>query len=174
MAEHIDQMTFTRAGSLLFTVNTAVDMVDAIHAGVDSYKLKSASGLGLFEPDDSFTIESYGYRMPLGFQTISKPSVPAEIITQFELSAYDGTQYYYFPEVGHNSVIYAPMDNFEVGCGIFIDMASRNIPSTRKYFLRLRMLNFHVSMLNLPSNLNTTSQAIIPFIKIIHNKDLTF
>jgi hypothetical protein len=181
MSEIIDVLTPLLSKCISFTVNNAVDYVDAAYPGVP-YTAKNAHGDTKFQPGDSFVLLSAGVILPEAFTFWKNPALTDEALPFFGIVPYGvtSTDQYYNPNIPGGS-IYLPMENFECVFDVFFDCrAAYDIAHplinlfSEKFTLSLAPFAAmdHISMQNVPAAMNGKVFRAVPFIKIMHNLPL--
>jgi hypothetical protein len=174
MSEIFDMLTLSKARSPRFTVNTSVNSVDVtMLSGVNAFKNIVSSDT--FQGGDNFTLLSAGYYIPEGFTMATPALTSAFACPVLNLNLWDvvdGAPYIISPFMG----IFLPMENYELSINHYANHANY---ITNPY--QINLVNFQldpvhkpqVSMQNVPSALNGTTQFITVFLKVIHNLVMT-
>lgn len=160
-----------------FVVNTAVNSVQVIPEPTNPALMMSGNSKYRFRRGDCFTILSVGYFIPEQFviysmdETINFNSMPI-----IKLYSADGMGYVNLTQFGTDGEFKLPLPNAEISVGVFVDpeiaglsTATFNLYSSFPYLVN----SLQISMINVPAALNGVTVKITPFIKVLHNFQLT-
>jgi hypothetical protein len=177
MSSIFDLLTLKPLYSPYFVVNTAASyvLIQPPSLGAGIYPVFSNSGgVTVLAAGDNINIISAGYVLPESFVMASGAPDPSEFkVPRIILGVKDAgsSSILYIPELGGLGGISLPMENFESGIGLFVNIASI---FSGKYQLygKLHQDDTYlprVSMQGVPASLDATTQLVTVFLKITHN-----
>lgn len=177
--EIIDILTPDNDNLPYFTVNTAVKYVNvASITGFGSPMSCGNAAYKKFTRGDNFIILSAGYFIPERFTIFEYTDV---LTTKYSapimgLLAKVGGLYLPVNTFGNGGYLKIPFPNYEFSLGTFVDTELNNFTtSTFELSLYFTMPSdmLSISMIDVPAALNGEVIKITPFIKILHNLQLT-
>jgi hypothetical protein len=181
MAEKIDILFLPPVAAPFFDVvvaNPSVPIESPVLTPPDYSLLFSTGEQSIFERGDNFTILSCGFILPESFVLSSSPTGTLQKCPRILLGLQEAaaSTVHYIPEIGSLSGIAVPMENFENGVGIFINVKSIYDARFRLYcklVLDPAVPAYpQVSMQGCPAGLDATRQLVTVFLKIVHNSAL--
>jgi hypothetical protein len=182
MPEIIDVLSAPIGKGAQFVVNTAVNKVDLTPVIMGAAQiLESALGVSRFTRGDNIIILSAGYFIPENF-VIAQTSSGGFNISLPNL--YLAGQSAPGPSIpirswGNNGSMRMPFANYELASGIFINPELNNLNAGPTFVLQSLFpliaagIYPQISMVNVPAALNGLTIQVTPFIKILHNLEIT-
>jgi hypothetical protein len=182
----------TLADAPSFTVDTTAGVLNVGVTQLNASVLCNGDLKTIFAKGDSFILATFGLIMPLGFQidrssTVLQPRIRICYFARGSLS----THIYTFKEIGKGtppaspadfSYLYGIMENYDTPADIYINVLNQQpafvggtLLKNEPFYLeaKLDVTDLKVSMVGVPSTLNTTVQRIFPYVKVYHNSALT-
>lgn len=183
MAEIVEILTPKSNEARTFTVNTGVTDV-AVSSG--SIVLYNPALNALFQKGDNFRILSYGVVFPEAYTTWVNTSA-ADVHNQIILLAVaspSGDLYQIEAFGNSDGRLHFPMENFDLPLDAFVDarisITKQNPPHNylgENFYLRVTFMSgintIRVSMAGIPDSEHDKVYPVFPYIKIMHNQDLT-
>jgi hypothetical protein len=171
MAEYLDVIVGKTDEGASFTVNNAVNYVDATRVTDKVLISGGVGGLPYFQQGDSLLVQTIGIIMPIQFclwppENAGEKQGAVPILLQGQ---YSGGTKFDFTVFGSSHFIF-PMENYEVAINGYFDASA----TTGKYKIIFDLpksgsQKMRVSMVNVPAALNGLTFYIVPFIKVLHN-----
>jgi hypothetical protein len=181
MPEIIDILTPDIDDCPYFVANNAVDyIVPSIPVSPPAtYILKNSQTRSIMAMGDNFRVLSCGLILPESFTFLKRATVASLPLYGLLIRGSPSTDIYYSPSFS-GSEFYLPMENYEFVLDVFCNCAytykggapASNLQKENFYFTYYAG-DINVSMLGVPATLNLKTFYIIPFIKILHNTELT-
>jgi hypothetical protein len=182
MPELIEVLTPSLAKCPAFVVNNAVDYVAAVVPG-GPQTMQNPGVNTKFIAGDSFRLLSIGITFPESFTFWKNPVLSDDafgylLIAPFGVVAHD---LYYYPNLP-GGMFYVPMENYETILDVYFDcrLAINSLHPgqtllSEKYTLECLFGTsmLQVSMQGAPAAMNGKTFRLVPFIKIMHNFNLT-
>jgi len=174
MAEILDIMSFEPTGSPTFTVDTTPGVL-SVAMSMSSTGIFFGNGSSrLFQAGDNFIILSAGFVLPESFTMAKYPVANVEGAPILSLQLYGINSGVYSPikNFGDGQGLQLPLENYEMPLGIFVPLSS-TFNVTDSFLLEGKLYGStadpRVSMIGVPSTLNTTVQHATVFLKVLHN-----
>lgn len=180
MSEIIDILQPNLDNAYAFVPNNLVPYVAMLPAQGGDLTLRDGSARAKFQKGDNFSIlsagivlpEAFTYYRPFNIQFYGSPQI------KLALKGDSSGLGYTLDVLGTGRALNVPMENYEFALDIFINTKNQKtlLPPTiylnEDFSITYTITNGYVSMAGLPAALNGVSFAIIPFVKILHNKPL--
>jgi hypothetical protein len=174
MPEIIETLKIPLNSAPSFVVNNAVDFVVL---NTSQQILYNGSNNRWFVHGDNLIILSIGYYMPESFVLAERAAgAPNFPLMEFTLGSDDPTlaNYQTVQPFGSGGTIDIPFPNYEMSIGTYIN-AVQYLQDDQ--FALLATLggaanDVRISMINVPADLNGDTIHVIPFIKVLHNKNM--
>lgn len=161
----------------VFTVNTAVNFVQVIPDIANPVILLSGNSKFTFRRGDCFTVLSVGYFIPEQFAIFSMDEVVSfNSLPIFKLYGFNGGGAVPVTQFGTDGEFKIPMPNAEISTGVFVDPEVAGFIGANFYLYSsfpYLANSLQISMANVPAALNGLTFKITPFVKILHNFQLT-
>jgi hypothetical protein len=139
--------------------------------------LVNASGQNQFQAGDNFTLLSAGIFIPYSFSPYVI-SADAAVSNRLKLEIVDGDgNVYSLPELGADSKIHIPLENYETALGIFIPVLPKARRTTGEiltgpFYIRYAIEGLIISLIGCPRDFDTKEIPVFPYIKVLHNLPL--
>jgi len=165
----------TAANFPYFTSNNAVQKVPALFPLAGDYTLANANAKKKFKNGDSFHILSAGLIIPESFTVWKDPSISIPLIGQLLYITGISTAIYNIDVLGKYSVVFLPMENYEIALDVFVDTQNQvqalhpTVKLNEDFYLTSGLQFLQISMAGAPAALNGKSFILTPFFKILHN-----
>lgn len=185
MAEYIDVLTTGIDGGGEFTIDIAQDFVPLTPVALSPHNMYADSGMSIFVDGDNFIILSVGYILPYQFVLAPYDETEAAfqmVVPEMQLNLQDSVTLntalcLQFGSIGRMRI---PFSDYELSCGIFIDVRNQVAPNPIVNPYRIQCTFPHlpgadtpnVSMINVPESLDGQTLRVPAFIKILHNKPI--
>jgi hypothetical protein len=182
MPEIIDVLSAPIGKGAQFIVNTAAAAVDLTPVIIGlAQTMEAAGGVKRFRQGDNLIILSAGYFIPESF-----------VMAQYRVGGlntslpvlYLAGQSAPGPSIplhcwGNSGAMMLPFSNYEIASGVYLNPEDNNLNAGITFNIQslFPLINGgvypQVSMINVPAALNGTTIQVTPFIKILHNFELT-
>lgn len=180
MSEIIDILRYQSNLFPQFTVDTTGVRQVPITPTAGGGAICDAAGHERFQKGDSVIILSMGYVLPLCFQLDMEHNVLNNPYSVFFLKAKGKTTAQLYPLNEMLNAVHVPLESYECSLNIFINVMNQPLAGGHNlkdedFALNLvwsNVFQVFVSMVSVPTALNTTVQDIVPFVKVLHNKPL--
>lgn len=172
--EIFDTLTCPASKAPFFTVDLDEQSVALSLPAEPRPYLENASGANQFQAGDNFSILSAGIIIPYSFTPyVSNTENAAANRLKIQIDDTAGRAYS-LPELGAESQVHIPLENYEVGLGIFIPVVTKTRDNggqllTGNFLLRYAITGMVISMLSVPLDFAGMSIPVFPYLKIIHN-----
>jgi hypothetical protein len=182
MPEIVDVLSAPLGKGAQFIVNTAAASVDLTPVIIGTAQnMEAAGGVNRFRQGDNLIILSAGYFIPENF-----------VLSQYRAGGvntslpvlYLAGQSAPGPSIplhcwGNSGAMMIPFPCYEIASGVFLDPESNNLNAGITFRIQslFPLINGgvypQISMVNVPAALNGLTIQVTPFIKILHNFELT-
>jgi hypothetical protein len=170
MSDIIEVLTLPLAASPTFTVNNAVDHVVLDPWSCGAAPFQNVLGYNFFEHGDNVEIISAGLTLPFSFTLAAATAAFAEIPAFFFQAKNRSGTGFQLNQIGWKGTFALPMENYEVALNSFIGNAKTFLEDWQ--LMGTVLDNTQVSMVNVPSILNTQTLPAILFVKVLHTKEM--
>lgn len=169
MSEKIDVLTLPPSYTPYFVVNTSAASVPISFSASPSNKpFQNAQGFKTFKNGDNFQIISAGMIFPENFTLATSVNTESIIAAIMTVDLHDTAGIHLLSQLN----LAFPMENFELGLGVFVDANTRVVSDFTiecGFFGKVGATYPLVSMQNVPSALNGTTQLVTIFLKVSHS-----
>ena len=176
MAEVIDTLTALPDKAPYFEVDTEADPPKAdlqLPENPEPYFV-NASGQNRFRMGDNFTLLSAGIFIPYQFQPyITSAAAIASNRLKIQLEDMSGNVYN-LPELGSASMLHIPIENYETGLGIFVNVLTKTIYGgttllSGDFLIRYEISGLSISLMGIPTPYADMIIPVFPYVKVLHN-----
>lgn len=169
-----DTMTYPVTKAPTITVDNSVDYVSPLPSPLVNVDFVNTNQKKTFAQADNFIIQSVAIILPEFYTVWKDPGIFLQNLLPsiaVILRGVSGTTYQ-ISVLGSYAAIRVPMENYETACNVFVDVTALGV--NEAFTLRsVGIYDCPVSMRLSPAIFNGKEFAIVPYMKVLHNKPLT-
>jgi len=177
MAEKVDILMPKYSQCPYYTVNTGgvVSVASSVSSSIPMYVSDVSALMGKFSEKDNIRLLTCGFYIPESYTMADTVKANTKLAgNELSLSVYKTGPVAVgpLPGLGPRGVIGIPFANYEMALDIYCDMSSLVLGADNFFYIYCAIFANDLSMVGVPTALNGSTPRIIPFIKILHTRDI--